>query len=144
MLPGQDLQLEIGDWRGGGHGMAPKGAEPLNMVLKGRISGQPLQRVEDVLATHLLKSPQQIAGVIQRYPRISAISKQLGNDVGQTPIAMGEGFSVVVVTLAGMLNHVLEMGDQLSISTGWNRGLVHVQGTGQVLTKLLQLEIGGG
>jgi hypothetical protein len=144
MLPGQDLQLEIGDWRGGGHGMAPKGAEPLNMGLKGRISGQPLQRVEDVLATHLLKSPQQIAGVIQRDPRISAISKQLGNDVGQTPIAMGEGFSVVVVTLAGMLNHVLEMGDQLSISTGWNRGLVHVQGTGQVLTKLLQLEIGGG
>ena len=144
MLPGQDLQLEIGDWRGGGHGMAPKGAEPLNMGLKGRISGQPLQRVEDVLATHLLKSPQQIAGVIQRDPRISAISKQLGNDVGQTPIAMGEGFSVVVVTLAGMLNHVLEMGDQLSISTGWKRGLVHVQGTGQVLTKLLQLEIGGG
>ena len=122
MLPGQDLQLEIGDWRGGGHGMAPKGAEPLNMGLKGRISGQPLQRVEDVLATHLLKSPQQIAGVIQRDPRISAISKQLGNDVGQTPIAMGEGFSVVVVTLAGMLNHVLEMGDQLSISTGWNQG----------------------
>ena len=144
MLPGQDLQLEIGDWRGGGHGMAPKGAEPLNMGLKGRITGQPLQRVEDVLATHLLKSPQQIAGVIQRDPRISAISKQLGNDVGQTPIAMGEGFSVVVVTLAGMLNHVLEMGDQLSISTGWNRGLVPVQGTGQVLTKLLQLEIGGG
>ena len=118
MLPGQDLQLEIGDWRGGGHGMASKGAEPLNMGLKCRITGQPLQRVEDVLATHLLKSQQQIAGVIQRDPRISAISKQLGNDVGQTPIAMGEGFSVVVVTLAGMLNHVLEMGNQLSISTG--------------------------
>ena len=44
---------------------------------------------------------------------------------------MGEGFSVVVVTLAGMLNHVLEVGDQLSIGTGWNRGLVHVQGTGE-------------
>ena len=44
---------------------------------------------------------------------------------------MGEGFSVVVVTLAGMLNHVLEVGDQLSIDTGWNRGLVHVQGTGE-------------
>ena len=102
--------------------MAPKGAEPLHMGLKARFTGQPLQRVEDVLATHLLKSQQQIAGVIQHDPRISALSKQLGNDVGQTPIAMGEGFSVVVVTLAGMLNHVLEMGDQLSISTGWNQG----------------------
>ena len=132
MLSGQDLQLEIGDWRGVGHGLAPKGAEPLNMGLKARFTGQPLQRVEDVLATHLLKSQQQIAGVIQHDPRISALSKQLGNDVGQTPIAMGEGFSVVVVTLAGMLNHVLEMGDQLSISTGWNRGLVHVRGTGKV------------
>ena len=131
MLPVQDLQLEIGDWRGGRHGMAPKGAEPLNMGLKGRITGQPLQRVEDVLATHLLKSPQQIAGVIQHDPRINALSKQLGNDVGQTPIAMGEGFSVVVVTLAGMLNHVLEVGDQLAIDTSWNRGLVHVQGTGE-------------
>ena len=131
MLPVQDLQLEIGDWRGGRHGMAPKGAEPLNMGLKCRITGQPLQRVEDVLATHLLKSPQQIAGVIKHDPRINALSKQLGNDVGQTPIAMGEGFSVVVVTLAGMLNHVLEMGDQLSVGTGWNRGLVHVQGTGE-------------
>ena len=111
--------------------MAPKGAEPLHMGLKGRITGQPMQRLDDVLATHLLKSPQQIAGIIQHDPRIGAIGKQLGNDFGQTPIAMGEGFSVVVVTLAGMLNHVLEMGDQLSISTGWNRGLVHVQGTGK-------------
>ena len=101
------------------------------MGLKARFTGQPLQRVEDVLATHLLKSQQQIAGVIQHDPRIGTLSKQLGNDVGQTPIAMGEGFSVVVVTLAGMLNHVLEVGDQLTVGTGWNRGLVHVQGTGE-------------
>ena len=53
------------------------------------------------------------------------------DDVGQTPIAVGKGFSVVVVTLTGMLNHVLEVGDQLTVGTGWNSGLVHVQGTGE-------------
>ena len=111
--------------------MAPEGAEPLHVGLKGGITGQPLQRFEYVVSTHLLESPQQIAGVIQHDPRIGTLSKQLGDDVGQTPIAVGKGFSVVVVTLTGMLNHVLEVGDQLTVGTGWNRGLVHVQGTGE-------------
>ena len=41
VLPGQQLQLEVGDGGGGGHRMAPEGAQKLHMGRERRIGGQP-------------------------------------------------------------------------------------------------------
>ena len=44
---------------------------------------------------------------------------------------MGKGFGVVVIAFFAVLQHVLQMRDQFSIRTCWNRGLMHVEGTGK-------------
>ena len=52
---------------------------------------------------------------------------------------MGEGFGVVVIAFAGVIQHVLKMGDQLTINAGRNRGLVHVERAGEARVELLKL-----
>jgi hypothetical protein len=131
VLPGQDLHLEIGDRRGGGHRMAPERAQPLHVELHGRIAGQEAQRLEDVGAAHLLEAPEQIAGVIQHDPRVAALRDQLRQQVGHPPVAVGEGLGVVVVALARVLEHPLQMADQLPPGPRRDRGLVHVQRAGE-------------
>ena len=131
VLPGQDLQLEIGDRRGGGHRMAPEGAEPLHVGLQARVTGEGFKGGEDVLAAHLLETPEQIPRIIEHDPGIAALANQLGNDLGKSFVAVGKGIGVVVITLARVLIHVLQMGDQLSVGPGWNRGLMHVERTGK-------------
>ena len=131
VLPGQDLQLQIGDRRGGRHGVAPEGAEPLHMGLNRGIGGEEPEGIKDVAAAHLLETPEQIAGVIEHDARIAALSDQLGDEIGEAPVAVGEGFGVVVIALARVLQHVLEMGDQRAVGTGRNRGLVHVERAGK-------------
>ena len=64
-------------------------------------------------------------------------------DRSQASIALGEWFSVVVVSLAWMLKHVLQVGDQLPIGTRRDRRLMHVQGTGKGRTDRLQRPGGG-
>ena len=140
MLPGQDLQLQIGDRRGGRHRMAPEGAEPLHMGLNRGIGGEESQGIKNVAAAHLLETPEQIAGVIEHDARIAALVDQLGNQLRQASVAVGEGFGVVVIALAGVLQHVLEMGDQRAISSGRNRGLVHVERAGEARVERLKLQ----
>ena len=144
VLPSQDLQLQIGDRRGGRHGVAPERSQPLHMGLQAGITGELLEGLEDVEAAHLPKAPEQIAGVIEHDPRIAAALNQLRNDVGEALVALGKGLGVVVIALTWVLHHVLQMGDQFSLGASWNRGLVHVQGTGEARADLLQLEIGVG
>jgi hypothetical protein len=48
----------------------------------------------------------------------------------------------MVIALAGVLEHVLEMADQLAIRPGGNRGLMHVECTGKSRLNILQLQIG--
>ena len=124
--------------------MAPEGAEPFHVGLVAGIAGQALEGLQDVVPPHLLKAPEQVAGVIQHDPRIAALRDQLGDDVAHAPIALGEHWGVVVITLAAVLLHVLQMGDQLPIGPGRNRGLVHVQRTGKGRLDLLQLQVGMG
>jgi hypothetical protein len=103
-----------------------------------------VQGLEDVAPAHLLEPPQQVAGVIEHDPRVAALLDQLGQQVGQAAVALGEGFGVVVVALSRVLKHVLEMGDQRPVGPGGDGGLVHVQGTGKGGVKVLQLQIGVG
>jgi hypothetical protein len=131
VLPGQDLQLQVGNRGGGGHGMAPERSQPLDMGLEAGITGQSVQGFDHIRTTHLLQAPQQVAGIIQHDSRIAACSDQLGQDLSHAPIALGKGFGVVVIALAGMLNHVLQVADQLSSGPGRNRRLMHVQGAGK-------------
>ena len=131
VLPGQQLQLEIGNRGGGGHRMAPEGAQKLHVGRQGWIGGQPLQGLEDVAATHLLEAPEQGAGVIEHDPRVAALRDQPGQDVNQASVTLGERLGVVVIALAGVIHHVLQMGDQLPVGTGGNGGLMHVQRTGK-------------
>ena len=141
VLPGQDLQLQIGDRRGGRHRMAPESAEPLHMGLNRGIGGQEPEGIEDVAAAHLLETPEQIAGVIQHDAWITTLSDQLGNEISEAPVAVGEGFGVVVIAFAGVIQHVLEMGDQLATNSSRNRGLVHVERAGKARAQLLRLPV---
>ncbi len=131
LLPGLDLQLDVGDRRGGGHGVAPEGAKPLHVLLHAGIAGEEAQGVEDVVAAHLLEAPEQVSGVIEHDPRVTALGDQLGKNVSQPPVAVSERLGIVVVAHTGMVEHPLKMGDQLAIRPGGNRGLVHVQRTGK-------------
>lgn len=131
MLPGADLQLQVRDRRGGGHCMAPEAAEKLHMALHLRIAGQESERTGDVVTSHLGHTPEQVAGVIEHDPRRAALTDQLGNQLGHSPVAMGKRLGVVVIPLAGVVEHVLQVGDQCSIGPGRDRGLMHVQRTGK-------------
>jgi len=78
LLPGQDLQLQIGDRRRGSYGMAPETAQEFHMGLQIWIAGEFFEGIENVDAAHLLKTPEQIAGIIQHDPRVAALCNQLG------------------------------------------------------------------
>ena len=109
------------------------------MRLNRGIGGKEPEGIEDVAAAHLLETPEQIAGVIEHDARIAALADQLGNQLRQASIALGEGFGVVVIAFVGVFQHVLEMGDQLSLGPGGNRGLVHVERAGEARTNVFEL-----
>jgi len=73
-----------------------------------------VQRLKNVLAAFLLEPPEQVAGIIQHDAWIAALYVQLGQEIGHAPVAAGKGFGVVVLALAGMLKHVLQMTNQFS------------------------------
>ena len=122
--------------------MAPEGAKPFDMALHHRITGEIPQCAGDVLPAHLPHSPEQIAGVVEHDPWVATLLQQLGDEVGQAPVALGKRLGVVVVALALVFNHVLKVGDQAPIRTGRDRGLMHVQRTGKTGTDLIQPQIG--
>jgi len=95
------------------------------------IPGEPVQRHKNVRAAHLLEAPEQVAGIIQHDARIAALCDQLGQEIGHAPVAAGKGFGVVVIALAGMLKHVLQMADQFSPGPGRDLRLMHLHGAGQ-------------
>ena len=53
---------------------------------------------------------------------------------------MGEWFGVVVITLVGVIQHVLKMGDQAVICSRRHRRLVHVESAGKAGTHLFKLD----
>lgn len=56
---------------------------------------------------------------------------QVWDDLCHAFVALGKGLGIVVIALFPVLKHILQMGDQLPISSGWNRWLMHVQSTGK-------------
>ena len=87
-----------------------------------------MQRLKNVLAAFLLEAPEQVAGIIQHDARIAALYVQLGQEIGHAPEAAGKGFGDVVLALAGMLKHVLQMTDQFSQGPCRDRRLMHLHG----------------
>ena len=111
--------------------MTPERAEPLHMALHRGVAGKVAESITDVLPSHLSHSPEQIAGIIQHDPWAAAFAEQLRNQIGKASITLREGFGIVIVSFSLMLKHELQMGDQRSVRSGWDRRLVHVQGTGE-------------
>ena len=140
VLPGLDLQPKIRDRRRGGDGVAPEGAEPLDVPLHLGITGQVMPGLGDVAAAHLLGPPEQIAGDVEHDPRAAALLDELGDQIGQAPVALREGLGVVVIPLVGVLQHVLEVGDQRSIGARRDRRLMHVQRAGKPRAQLIELQ----
>ena len=111
--------------------MTPETAEPFDVALHHWITGQEAKRSADVIPAHLLHAPEQIAGVIEHDPRIAAGVDQLRDQIRHAAVALRKGFGVVVIPLIGVIEHVLQMRDQLAVATRRNGGLVHVQSTGE-------------
>ena len=118
--------------------MTPEAPEPLDMALHHRIAGQIAQRIKDVVAAHLLESPEQSAGVIEHDAWLAAILYQLRNQRRHAFVAVGEWFSVVVIPLAGMFNHVLQMGNQPTVPACRDGGLMHMQRTAEAGVDLFE------
>ena len=78
-----------------------------------------------------MNSPEKVAGIIEHDSRIASFADQLRNEISHASIALREGLRVVVVAFPLVFNHVLQMGDQFSAFAGRDRGLMHVQGTGE-------------
>ena len=101
------------------------------MGLRLGVAGEMLQRIEDVAATHLLEAPQEGAGVIEHDPGTAAFADQLRNQIRHPAVALRKGFGVVVVALARVIKHVLQMIDQLTLRACRDGGLMHVQCAGK-------------
>ena len=108
--------------------MAPHRAQPLDVRLVGGIAGDPPEIVKDILTPHLPQSPQEIPGVVQHDARITPLRNELGNNVPHAPIAISEGARIVIIAFIRVLEHVLEVRDQLPVMASRDRGLVHVKG----------------
>lgn len=54
-----------------------------------------------------------------------------GSVISDSLITLREKFSIVIVSLAGMVNHEWQVADQLALATSRDRGLMHVQRTGK-------------
>lgn len=106
--------------------MAPHGAEPFNMGLILRLTGDALQVVENVIPPHLDESPQQVAGVIEHDAWVAALVNQLWDKISHAAIAPGKDAGVVVVAVALMLKHILQIANQLTIRSSGDGGLMHV------------------
>lgn len=124
--------------------MAPEGAKPLHMGMKTRVAGEGFKSSKDIPPAHLLKAPEQGARIIKHDPGIAALTYQLGNDLSKPLVTVGKGFGVVVITLARVFIHVLQVRDQLAAGPRRNRGLMHVKRAGKSGADLLQLKIGMG
>jgi len=66
----------------------------------------------------------------------AALAIKLGDDLSETLVTVGKRFGVVVITLAGVLQHCTEAGrSTLHQAPSWNRGLVGMlQGAGKSLS----------
>jgi len=108
--------------------MPPEAAEPFHMALHLLITGEKSQGLNDVLPPHLRQSPEEIAGVIEHDSRLTSLRDQFGNQISHSPVAVRESCCVVVIAFVRVIEHVLQVRDQLSVRTGWHRWLMHVQG----------------
>lgn len=99
------------------------------MALHGLITSEIVERVGDILSTHLMHTPEQVAGIIEHDPRIAAFADELRNEISHASVALREGFCVVVIALSLVLKHVLQMGYQFSVVPCRDRWLMHMQGT---------------
>ena len=120
--------------------MAPEGSKPLHMSLHQRVTGEVVECIANVAAPHLLDSPEQIARIVEHDSWVAAFVDQFRQQVGKTPIAVGEWLCVVVVTLVGVIEHVLKMGDQAVVRPRRHRWLVHVKSTGKSGTQLFKID----
>ena len=72
--------------------------------------------------------------------RAAALIDQFRQQVGKTPIAVGEWFGVVVITLIGVIQHVLKMRDQALVRPRRHRWLVHVKSTGKAGMQVIKID----
>ena len=108
MLPRLNMQLNIGDWRRGHHRMAPHRPHPLHVRAILRLA-QSLQVVDNILAPHLPKRPEQITRVVQHNSRILALCNQLRYPLAHSLIAPGKYRGIVIIALSLMLKHILKV-----------------------------------
>ena len=107
------------------------------------ITGEKSQGLKDVFLPHLRQSPEQIAGVIEHDSWLTSLCDQLGNQIGHAPVAVRECGCIVVISLVRMIEHVLQVRDQLSVRTGWHRRLMHVQGARECRSQMADVVVLG-
>ncbi len=120
--------------------MAPESAKPLHVPLHQRITGEVMECIANVATPHLLDSPEQIARVIEHDSWAAALVDQFRQQVGKTPIAVCEWFGVVVITLIGVIQHVLEMGNQAVVRSRRHRRLMHVESAGKAGMQVFKID----
>lgn len=108
--------------------MAPHCAKPFHMVAGGGVGGEAFEVAQDIIASHLLQAPEQVAGIVEHDAGVATLTDQIGDEVGHATIAFGKRSGVVVVTDLGVLEHVLQVGNQLTVGSGGDGGLMHVEG----------------
>jgi hypothetical protein len=70
---------------------------------------------------------------------MAAFADQLGHQLRHAPVALREGFGVVVIAFPWVLKHELEMADQLTLCTSRNRWLMHMQGASEAGLEFLKI-----
>ena len=113
LLPGAQVQRQIGHGRRRGHGMAPHRAQPLDVAAETMVAGDAAQPVEHVPAAHLGEPVQQLAGVIEHDARVVSMSHEVGDDVADAAVAIGEDAGVVHVAVVAAAHHRVEVADEL-------------------------------
>lgn len=91
--------------------MTPHCPQPFYVRLVLTIAGNSLEIVENIIASHLAQSPQQVAGIIEHDTRVAAFGNQLGDEFSHAGIAPSKDSGVVVIPLVGIFKHMLEIAD---------------------------------
>ena len=106
-------------------------AQPFDVGLIFGVTGDALEVAQNIFSAHLDESPQQVAGVVEHDAGVAALVNEFGDEVAHAAIAPGKDARVVVVAVALVIKHMLQVADQFTIGSGRDGGLMHMEGTGK-------------